>query len=150
MYLHSEKKLSQFSLFLIYIKGLWYIIANYEAPGRRTATSSRQIKTHRLRCYWFNDQTQNSSNQKNIFLLSYRMVKGNISQAYSTITKLTFKASILIFKWINPMSSKSFDPLSINSNRQSTLFLVYLYFQLIVLVHSEHIPQNTYDTEHIY
>ena len=150
MYLQSEEKLSQFSLFLIYIKGLWYIIANYEAHGQRTATSLRQIKTHRLRCYWFNVQTQNSSNQKNIFLLSCRMVKGNISQAYLTITKLIFKANILISKWINPMSSRSFNPLSIYSNRQSTPFLVYLYFQSIVLVHSEHIPQNTYDTEHIY
>ena len=150
MYLHSEQKLSQFSLFLIYIKGLWYIIANYEAHGQRTATSSHQITTHRLRCYWSNDLIQNSSNQKNIFLPFSRMVKGNTSQAYLTITKLIFKASILIFKWTNPMSSRSFNPLSIYSNRQSTPFLVYLYFQSIVLVHSEHIPQNIYDTEHIY
>jgi hypothetical protein len=128
MYQPNPNKFSQLRYFLSYKKRQWYIIANYEAPGQNKAMSlCRHLQAISLYYLW-NVQILNLSNQENTYLQFFQVGKGNMFRVSWITNASTTKESISIFKCTKQMSSSSFEPLSVNSKRQSTPKSVYHTF----------------------
>lgn len=128
MYQPNPNKLSQYRYLVNYNKRQWYTIANYEAPGQSKAMSScRHLQAISLYYLW-NVLILNQSNQQSTYLQFFQVGKGNMFRVSWIINASTTKESISIFKCTKQMNSPSFEPLSVNSKRQSTPKSVYHIF----------------------
>lgn len=125
MSIQKPNKLSQSRYFINYNKRVCHITPNYLEPGQSKAINLYPITTKVLPCYWLNVTSQNPSNQKSIFLPFYQVGKGNMFRESWTIIQSTTKDEYSNLKCPKPISSQSFDTLSIYSNRQSTPKSVY-------------------------
>ena len=105
-----------------------YILQNYQVFGQRMVKNLHPIVKMDFHFYWLNVPHRNPSNQKDIFLPFYQVDKDNIFRESLTIIQSIIKDVYSTFKWSKQINSPSFEPLSINSNRQSTPISVYLIF----------------------
>jgi hypothetical protein len=128
MHVQKANKFSHIRYLVNYNKRVWYIIANYEAPGQNKAMSlCRHLQAISLYYLW-NVQIPNLSNQENTYLQFFQVGKGNMFRVSWTTNASTTKESISIFKCTKQMNSPSFETLSVNSKRQSTPKSVYHTF----------------------
>ena len=125
MSIRKTNNFSQCRYFIIYNKRLCHITPNYLELGQNKAINLYLITTKVLHYCWLNVPSQNPSNQKSIFLPFYQVGKGNMFRESWIIALSITKVVYSNLKCPKPIISRSFDTLSIYSNRQSTPISVY-------------------------
>jgi hypothetical protein len=125
MPIQKTNKFSQCRYLISYKKRLWYITANYEAPGQSKAMSLCLLPQQISPYYLLNVRIPNPSNQKDTFWQSFQEDKGNMFRESWRANVSTTRESISISKCTKQMSSSSFRPFAFYSNSKSTSLSVY-------------------------